>query len=75
MAKDLVKEKQFEMSLMEIYKKHSWLQYELSEGAFIALFPVHYKKGALQRLDKPIGFDVDRDIYLEVLVAFRNTFL
>lgn len=75
MAKDLVKEKQFEMSLMEIYKKYSWLADEISQSSFIALFPVPYKNGKLMRLDKPVGFDLDRDIYLEVLVAFRNTFL
>ncbi|KAA8480042.1 hypothetical protein BDE36_2393 [Arcticibacter tournemirensis] len=74
MAIDFIKERQFEMKLMEIYRQHSWLSDEIAEADFINLFPVTYKKGKIVRLEKPAGYDLNRDIYLEVLVAFRNTF-
>ncbi len=63
------------MKLMEIYEQHSWLKEQIGMIEFIKLFPVSYKNGKLERLDKPQGFDLDRDIYLEVLVAFRSTLL
>lgn len=63
------------MKLMEIYERHDWLADQLPVSDFVNLFPVTYKNGRLERLDKPAGFDLDRDIYLEVLVAFRSTFL
>lgn len=74
MAIDFIREKQFEMKLMEIYQQHPALGDVISMAAFIGLFPLTYKNGKLMRLDKPAGFDLDRDIYLEVLVAFRNSF-
>ena len=74
MAIDFIKERQFEMKLMEIYQRNEWLSDEISLVDFINLFPVVYKHGKIMRLDKPVGYDIDRNIYLEVLVAFRNTF-
>ena len=74
MAIDFIKERQFEMKLMEIYDKYSYLQDEISLADFIHLFPVSYKNGAIVRLEKPAEFDLDRNVYLEVLVAFRTSF-
>lgn len=64
----------FEMRLMDIYQKHSWLSDELSEKDFINLFPVTYKKNKPVMPDKPVGFDLDRQVFLEVLIAFRQSF-
>lgn len=74
MADNLIREKQFEMRLMEIYDEHDYLSTQISRADFIKLFPVTYKNGKIVRLDRPVGFDLDRDIYLEVLVAFRGVF-
>ncbi len=74
MAKDFIRERQFEMKLMEIYHQHPYLSDEISMADFIKLFPITYKNGRIVRLDKPVGFELDRQIYLEVLVAFRGFF-
>lgn len=65
---------QFESKLAEIYNKSTWLRYELSLHDFIGLFPVKYIKGRPARLEKPEGLDLDRDTFLAVLVAFRQSF-
>ena len=62
------------MKLAEIYQEFPWLEEQIAMPDFVNLFPVHYKKGVPQRPDKPEGFDLDRDIFLKVLVAFRNSF-
>jgi hypothetical protein len=74
MALDPLRNRLFEMRLIDIYRKHSWLSYELSEKDFIKLFPVHYKNNRPLTPDKPVGFDLNREIFLEVLVAFRQSF-
>lgn len=71
---DPFSEKLFEMRLYDIYKKHSWLSYEISQEGFVKLFPVNYKKGRAILPDKPVGFDLDKSVFLEVLVAFRQSF-
>ncbi|MCJ8210866.1 hypothetical protein MUY27_14200 [Mucilaginibacter sp. RS28] len=64
----------FEMKLMDIYNRTPWLRYEITQQDFIALFPVEFKKGKPVRPEKPEGFDLDRDTYLAVMVAFRQAF-
>jgi len=71
---DTLSEKLFEMRLHDIYNKHSWLSYEISQDDFVKLFPVFYKKGRAVLPDKPVGFDLDKSVFLEVLVAFRQSF-
>ncbi|HEY0897694.1 MAG TPA: hypothetical protein VGD90_00110 [Sphingobacteriaceae bacterium] len=73
MSQDPFAGKLFEMKLIEIYEKHSWLKHELSEQEFIKLFPINYKHNKPVELIKP-AFDLDRDIFLEVLVAFKQSF-
>lgn len=62
------------MKLTEIYNRTPWLADELSLRDFIALFPVHYKKEQPMRPEKPEGFDLDRETYLAVLVAFKQAY-
>lgn len=62
------------MKLTEIYNRTSWLADELSLRDFINLFPVEYKKGQPMRPEKPVGLDLDRETYLAVLVAFKQSF-
>lgn len=73
MSKDPFAGKLFEMKLVEIYEKHSWLTHEISFEDFINLFPIHYKNNKPVELIKP-AFALDRDIFLEVLVAFKQSF-
>jgi hypothetical protein len=62
------------MRLTDIYNKYSGLSYELSLSEFIKLFPVIYKRDKPVLPDKPVGYDLDKQIFLEVLVAFRQSF-
>jgi hypothetical protein len=64
----------FEMRLTDIYNKHSWLSDQLTLQQFIKLFPIVYKRDKPILLDKPVGFDLDRKLFLEVLLAFRQSF-
>ncbi len=64
----------FEMRLTDIYNKHSWLSDELTLHQFIKLFPIVYKRDKPLLPDKPVGFDLDRNLFLEVLLAFRQSF-
>ena len=64
----------FEMRLIEIYEKHSWLHHEISQANFIKLFKVHYKADRPQLPEKPSEIDLDRDLFLEVILAFRQSF-
>lgn len=73
MSNDPLAEKLFEMKLAEIYEKYSWLSEEISLRDFIDLFPVTYKHGRPAELIKP-KFDLDKAIFLEVLVAFKQSF-
>jgi len=72
--KDPFQEKLFEMRISDIYDRNSWLADEITKAAFIELFPVIYKKGMPLPPDKPVDFDLDRDLYLEILLAFRQSF-
>ncbi|MFD2163399.1 hypothetical protein ACFSJU_13410 [Paradesertivirga mongoliensis] len=71
---DPYRTKLFEMRLSDIYNKYSWLSYEFSLKDFISMFPVVYKRGVPVPPDRPAGGDLDRDVFLEVLVAFRQSF-
>lgn len=71
---DPLRERLFEMRLIEIYNRHSWLSSELPIKDFIALFPVIYKNEKALLPDKPSNYDLDKNIFLEVLVAFRQSF-
>lgn len=64
----------FVMRLEDIYRKHAWLRYEISMPDFINLFPLSYKKGKPVKPEKPTSFALDRDVYLQVLVAFNQSF-
>ena len=64
----------FEMKLEEIHRRDPWLRYEISIRDFIALFPLRLKNGKPLRPDHPATFGVDRDVYLKVLVAFKQSF-
>ncbi len=71
---DAYRVSQFESKLAEIYNNSTWLRYELPLHEFINLFPVRYVKGRLQKLEQPQGLDLDRDTFLAILVAFRQSF-
>lgn len=64
----------FELKLGEIYNRTEWLQYEIDLQGFIALFPVEFKNERAQRPDMPEDFDLDRNVRLAVMVAFREAF-
>lgn len=74
MSSDPLSHRLFEMRLIDIYNKHSWLSDEISQVDFINLFPVAYKKDRALLPDKPAGYDLDKNIFLEVLLAFRQSF-
>ena len=69
-----VQERLFQMRLNDIYQKHSWLSDEISIEDFTKLFPVEYKNNKALTPNRPAEIDLDRDIFLEVLVAFRQSF-
>jgi hypothetical protein len=73
MRDDPFAEKLFEMKLIGIYEKYSWLKDELTQEEFVGLFPVTYKNNRPVELVKP-NRDFYREIYLEVLVAFKQSF-
>ncbi|WP_207420461.1 hypothetical protein [Desertivirga brevis] len=73
MSSDPMADKLFEMKLKVIFEKYSWLQDQLSFIEFKELFPVNFKKGRPVGLDKP-AFDLDREIFLEVLIAFKQSY-
>jgi len=64
----------FEMKLEEIHSQDAWLRYEISRRDFVALFPVRFKNGKPLRPDHPGRAGVDREVYLKVLVAFKQSF-
>jgi hypothetical protein len=64
----------FEMKLEEIHRGDPWLRYEISIRDFIALFPVKYKYGEAIKPEHPAVYGVDREVFLKVLVAFRQSF-
>jgi hypothetical protein len=64
----------FEMRLEDIYNKYSWLKNEISLKEFVKLFPVVYKNNRPAEMIRPQEFDLDRDIFLEVLVAYKQSF-
>ncbi|GAA4311555.1 hypothetical protein GCM10023149_06590 [Mucilaginibacter gynuensis] len=64
----------YEMKLEEIYHKHDWLSYEISLKGFIDLFPVYYKEDTPLKPEMPEDFGLGKNIFLEVLVAFNQTF-
>jgi hypothetical protein len=64
----------FEMRLKEIHSADAWLRYEISIRDFVELFPIRYKNGRAVKPDHPARLGVDRDVYLKVLVAFKQCF-
>lgn len=65
----------FEMRLEEIYKKNDWLEYELPLQDFINMFPVYYDKGLPLKPEMPGDYELGRDIFLQVLVAFKQSLI
>ncbi|MBC7913902.1 MAG: hypothetical protein H7Y07_07250 [Pyrinomonadaceae bacterium] len=74
MSPDPLRKRLFEMRLIDIHNQYAWLEDEITQKDFIKLFPVVYKKDKAILPDKPIGYDLDRNIFLAVLVAFRQSF-
>ncbi len=74
MRDQLVTECLFEMKLNDIYKRHSWLGYEITNADFVKLFPVKYKNQKPVKPERPVAFSLTRPVFLEVLVAFRQCF-
>jgi len=74
MKDDHLKIPLFEMRLEEIHRADPWLRYEISIRDFIALFPVRYKHGVPVNPEHPTAYGVDREVFLKVLVAFRQSF-
>ncbi len=74
MSLDPISVSLFEMRLEEIHRQDPWLRYEISIRDFIALFPVRLKNGKPIRPDQPATVGVDREVYLKVLVAFKQSF-
>jgi hypothetical protein len=64
----------FELKLAEIYDRTEWLHYEISRADFIALFPIEFKNELPIRPDMPENFDLDRNVRLAIMVAFREAF-
>jgi hypothetical protein len=64
----------FEMRLEEIHRADAGLRYEISPREFVNLFPVKYKNGQPVKPDHPAAFGVDREVFLKVLVAFKQCF-
>ena len=64
----------FEMKLEEIHRADPWLRYEITIRDFIALFPVRIKNGKALKPEHPAVYGVDREVFLKVLVAFRQSF-
>ncbi|NCD69312.1 hypothetical protein [Mucilaginibacter agri] len=71
---DQYAQRMYEMKLTDIYNNSSWIPDEISLPDFIALFPVEFKNDVAIRPDKPKDFDLDRDTYLAIMVAFRQAF-
>ncbi|WEA02044.1 hypothetical protein [Mucilaginibacter sp. SJ] len=64
----------FEMRLEEIHHRDPMLRYEISIRDFIALFPLRIKNGRPLKPEQPSSFALDRDVFLQVLVAFNQSF-
>ena len=64
----------FEMRLEEIHRLDPGLRYEMTNREFVDLFPVKYKNGTALKPEHPVKASVDRDVYLKVLVAFKQCF-
>jgi len=62
------------MRLEDIHRADPWLRYEISIRDFIALFPIRYKHGVPVSPEHPATYGVDREVFLKVLVAFRQSF-
>lgn len=64
----------FEMRLEEIHGADAGLRYEFSKRDFVDLFPVKYKNGIPLKPDQPAAAGIDREVFLKVLVAFKQCF-
>jgi hypothetical protein len=64
----------FEMRLEEIHRCDPVLRYEISIRDFIALFPLKIKNGKPVKPEQRASFALDRDVFLQVLVAFNQSF-
>jgi len=74
MKDDHLKIPLFEMRLEDIHRADPWLRYEISIRDFIALFPIRYKHGVPVSPEHPATYGIDREVFLKVLVAFRQSF-
>jgi hypothetical protein len=64
----------FEMRLEEIYHRDPVLKYQISLPDFVALFPVKFKNEKLLKPELPASIALDRDVFLQILVAFDQSF-
>ena len=64
----------FEMRLEEIYHRDPVLQYQISLRDFVDLFPVVVKNDKLLKPEPPASIVLDRDVFLQILIAFNQSF-
>ncbi|AYL95438.1 hypothetical protein HYN43_009085 [Mucilaginibacter celer] len=62
------------MRLEEIYHRDPVLKYQIGLRDFIALFPVKIKNDKLLKPEPPATLALDRDVFLQILVAFNQSF-
>lgn len=74
MANDPLTERLFQMKLKDVYEKYTWLSDEVSLIDFIDLFPVEYKNNKPLKPVMPGQIELTRDVFLDVLIAFRQSF-
>lgn len=74
MTADPISVSLFEMRLEEIYHRDPVLKYQVSLRDFIALFPVKSKNDKLLKPEPPASIVLDRDVFLQILVAFNQSF-
>ncbi|MEO3404814.1 hypothetical protein AAFN85_12985 [Mucilaginibacter sp. CAU 1740] len=65
----------FEMRLEEIYHRDPVLKYQINLPDFVALFPVKFKNEKLLKPEPPASIALDRDVFLQILVAFDQSFV
>lgn len=74
MTADPISVSLFEMRLEEIYHRDPVLKYQVSLPDFVALFPVKVKNDRLLKPEPPASVVLDRDVFLQILVAFDQSF-
>lgn len=74
MTADPISVSLFEMRLEEIYHRDPILKYQVSLRDFVALFPLKIKNDKLLKPELPSSIGLDRDVFLQILVAFDQSF-